>query len=217
MRRTVALLLTLAAATAARAQAPPGDGAATGPRFVIELATDSAGAPRPPVVRADGQLGDQFMGALRNGFPVHFAFRLQLWRDTRFFDRLEREVTWDAVVVLDPLTNTFELLRTGGSVETFQDPAQLGRALSTPFTVDLLPRRTDGEQGWYYLAQLTIESLSISELEEVERWLRGDLGPAITRRGDVGNALSRGARLAMIRLSGLPRRQMEARTATFRY
>ena len=51
--------------------------------------------------------------------------------------------------------------------------------------------------------------------EEVERWLRGDFGRAIARRGDVGNALSRGARRLLIQFSGLPRRRLETRTATF--
>ncbi len=216
MRGAAALLLALGAATAARAQTPPDSVRAGQPRFAIDL-PDSAGA-RAPVVRAGGRLGGPFLGALRNGFPVRFAFRLQLWRDARLFDRLEREETWDAVVVLDPLTGAFELLRTGGSAETFQDPAALERALATPFTVDLLPPRDPAGRGqtWYYVALLEIESLSISELDEVERWLRGDLGPAISQR-DVGSALSRGARLAMIRLSGLPRQRFEARSRSFRY
>lgn len=210
--------LVLGAAGAAPAQQGPDSARARTPRLTIELRRDSALAPAAPLVRVEGQVIDAvFEGALRTGFPVRLAFRLGLWRSGRFVDRLEREVTWEAVVVLDPLTATYELLRSGGSVETFGDPARLAGALATPFTVDLVPPRPPTGTRWYYVADLAIESLSLSELEEVERWLRGDLGRAIRERGDLGDALGRGARLMMIRLSGLPHRSLEARTPAFRY
>jgi hypothetical protein len=198
------------------AQAAP-DSARTSPSLTVELRRDSTGTLIAPRVRARSLMGDgAFEGALRNGFPVRFGFHLALWRDAALFDHLEKEADWDAVVILDPVENTYQLLRTGGGqVEVLTDVPSLERALATPFTVNLMPTRR-GNDRYYYLATLTIESLSISELEEVERWLTGDLGRAITQRGDVGNAFSRGARLALIRLSGLPRRVLDARTDMFR-
>ncbi len=192
----------------APAQSPPD----SAPSLSVELRRDSAGALRPPLVRARGWFDQVFEGALRNGFPVRFSFRLTLWRDAALFDRLDREASWDAVVLLDPLTNSYELIRSDGSIRSFTRPADVAAALATPYAVDLLPTRSGRH---YYTASLIVESLSVSELEEVERWLRGDLGRALTERGDVGNALSRGARLALIRLSGLPRRVSETRTPTF--
>lgn len=190
---------------------------AAAPRLVVEARLDSAGAPRPPVVRATGLPGSVFFGALRNGYPVRFAFQLQLWRDARLVDQFEREARWEAVVTLDPLTETYQLLRSGGSApETFSTAASLEAALAIPFAVELAPARPSGRT-WYYIATLTMESLSVSELEEIERWLRGDLGPSIEGGRDVDNALSRGARLLMIRLSGLPHRQIEARSVRFRW
>jgi len=202
----------LAAAGAVRAQ----DDVAGGPRLTITLPRDSFDAVRPPIVQATGAPGDPFFGALRNGFPVRLEFELQLWRDGRLVDHLERTARWQAVVILDPLRQSYELLRAGGSgPEIFADRGSLEAALATPFAVDLLPARPRNSR-YYYIATLTIDALSVSELEEIERWLRGDLGPAIGGR-DVNNALSRGARLLMIRLSGLPRRQLEARSQEFRY
>ena len=215
MRSGAALTALVLVAGAARAQEAQ-DTTPAPPRFTIELRRDSlSGALNRPTVQAVDLLRDgTFIGALRNGFPVRFAFRLSLWRDAALFDRLEREAEWDAVVVLDPVDLTYQLLRSGGQVEVLTDIAALNRELSRPFTVDLLPGGT-GNNRYYYVGTLTIESLSISELEEVERWLTGDLGRAITQRGDVGNAFSRGARLALIRLSGLPRRVLTARTGRF--
>lgn len=217
MRPGAALLIgaTFLVAGAARAQEAQDSGQAS-PRLTVELRRDSlSGLLLPPRVQAQDLMRDgTFEGALRNGFPVRFSFRLSLWRDARFFDRLLREAEWEAVVVLDPVDNTYQLIRSVGAAEVLPDSRTLDRALATPFTVDLLPPA--GNARYYYIVTLTVESLSVSELEEVERWLTGDLGRAITQRGDVGNAFTRGARLALIRLSGLPRRVLNARTGYFR-
>lgn len=205
----------MAAAGAIRAQEVRTPERPASPRLSVELRRGDDGSLEAPLVRATDVLGDGvFAGALRDGFPVALHFRLGLWRDAALFDRFQREVSWEAVVRLDPLTNEYDLLRTGGTVEHFATFAALERALATPFTVDVLPPAGSGDR-FYMVATLDIASLSLSELEEVERWLKGDLGRAITERGDVGNALSRGARRLLIRFSGLPRRRLEARTETF--
>lgn len=168
-----------------------------------------------PVVRAERLLEDNvFDGALRNGFPVSYHFRLELWRKAALFDHLARDADWDAVVRLDPLTAEYDLIRSGGTVEHFATAAAVTRALAVPFHVDLLPPAGAGTR-YYYVATLEIESLPLSELEEVERWLKGDMGPAISHTGNVGDALTQAFRRLLIRFSGLPRRRLEARTAEF--
>jgi hypothetical protein len=215
VRRGAAPLLALILAAGALRAQESGDVPRASPALDVELRRDSAGGIEAPVVRATHLMGDgTFEGSLRNGFPVRFSFRLALWRDAAFYDRLVRETTWDAVVILDPVTNTYQLGRTPESrVDNFTDLHALDSALATPFTVELLPPARSGR--YYYIVTLDAESLPLSELEEVERWLRGDLGRAITQRGDVNNAFSRGARLVMIRLSGLPHRSLQARTPKF--
>lgn len=217
MNRAAGLLVALlvSAGPAARAQevrerAPPAT-----PLLSIALPQDSSDAPRPPVVRAERLLQDGvFDGALRNGFSVRLHFRLELWRKAALFDRLARDVEWDAVVRLDPLSGEFDLIRTGGDVEHYRTMDAVSRALSKAFTVELLPP-AGTDTRYYYLSTLDIASLSQSELDEVERWLRGDVGPAISSHGGLSNALAVGARRLLIRLSGLPHLRLEARTPTF--
>ncbi len=208
------LAALILAAGAARAQ-ESGERPRASPGLTIELRRDSTGALQAPVIRASSLMGDgSFEGSLRNGFPVRFSFRLALWRDASLFDRLVRETTWDAVVILDPVTNTYQLVRTPETrVDNFADLRTLDSALATPFTVEMLPPARSSR--YYYVVNLDAESLPLSELDEIERWLRGDLGRAITQRGDVSNAFSRGARLVMIRLSGLPHRSLQSRTRKF--
>ena len=217
MRRGIGLLpVVLAAAVAAAgAQTPPDSAPAGPPRIGVTLSRDAEGALRPPVVRARGALaGGVFAEALHDGFPVRYNFRLELHRSVPILpDRLESQVDWEAIVLLDPLTNEYELVRSSGGEEHFATQATLERALAIPFTVDLLPR---GREQYYYVASLLIESLSLSELDEAERWLRGDLGPALSKKGDVGNSLGRGVQRLLVRLSGLPRLGIESRSAFFR-
>jgi len=211
--RLVSALLT-AAVTAAHAQAPPDSARELQPSVRVSVERAPDGTLRMPVVRATAPLvGGVFLAAMRDGFPVRYRFRLELRHSVRILaDRLEREAEWDAVALLDPLTNEYQLIRSGGTAEQFTSARAVERALSTPFAVDLLP---EGTGQYYYVASLEIESLSLSELEEVERWLRGDVGGAIRERREVGDVIEGGLRRLLIRLSGLPRLRLESRSAFF--
>jgi len=210
----IAILLSAAAPPGAGAQAAA-DSAAVKPRLSLMLFPDSGRAPDSVVVRAQQLLEDGvFDGALRNGFPVRFHFTLELWRGAALFDRLVRDAEWDVVVRLDPLTREYDLIRSGGTIEHFTTMAAASRALAARFKVELLPPRGTGAR-YYYVASLDITSLSLTELEEVERWLSGDVGPAIKAKGNIADALANGARRLLIRFSGLPRRRLEQRSRTF--
>lgn len=215
MRRGALLLLAAALAAGRLAAQEAGTTARpVPPRLTIDVRRDSGGALLAPLVRAQNLLSDGvFLGAVHNGFAVRFAYRLSLWRSATLFDRLVRETTWEAVIVWNEVENRFELLPPQGQIRTFDDPARLDSALAVAYPVDLLP---PGSGRYYYVASLEVESLTASELEDVQRWLRGDVERAITGRGDVGSALTRGARMLLIKLSGLPHRSFEARTAPFR-
>jgi hypothetical protein len=60
---------------------------------------------------------------------------------------------------------------------------------------------------------LEIEILSLGDLDELERWLRGDVGDDAA---NVGNVLGRGLKRLFIRLIGLSARRYKARTELFR-
>jgi len=215
-RAALLLLGLLCAGPAARAQevrerAPP----APHPSLTVHLSSPPETALDTPVVRAEHLLDDGvFDGALRNGFPVHYHFRLELWRQAALFDHLVRDAEWDAFIRLDPLSGEYDLIRSTGAIEHYTKVDAVSRALASPYHVDLLPPDGSGTH-YYYLATLQIESLSESELAEVERWLRGDVGPAISHTGNIGDALAEGFRRLLIRFSGLPRRTLEARSPVF--
>jgi hypothetical protein len=194
------LALTTGAAAAVAAQRP-----------ALAVAAESAGAR----VQATALLADsQFVRLLRSGFPLRLRYRLELWRvRSSWFDDFVREVQWEAVARHDPLTNEFLLFRTGGAASRHAGTEELARAMELPYRVAMAPR---GGGVFYYHCRLEVTPLSESDMDEVTRWLRGEVGPAVSGRADVGDALARGAQRTLLRLAGLPRLTLEQRSGRFR-
>ena len=58
--------------------------------------------------------------------------------------------------------------------------------------------------------------LSLTDLDEVERWLRGDLQPGLTGKANPGTIITRGLRTVAAKLLGSESREYEASTPMFR-
>ncbi len=71
-------------------------------------------------------------------------------------------------------------------------------------------------QGGAFVARLEVTTLNDTDLQELSRWLSGDVGPVVSGEGNFGQALARGAQRVLVRLAGLPRLRLEARSPTFR-
>jgi hypothetical protein len=63
---------------------------------------------------------------------------------------------------------------------------------------------------------LDVEALSVSDLDQLERWLRGELRPAVRGRSNPVNAISSGVRTVVTRVLGGERRHYRRRSGTFR-
>ena len=170
-----------------------------------------------PRVRSTGLLADgKFVELMRSGFPLRLHYWLELWRVRgSWFDQFVREVTWDAVARNDPLADDFVLIRQGGAVSRFASADELATALEIPYTVTLRPSSTSSSR-YYFVARLEVTTLNDTDLQELSRWLSGDVGPAVSGEGNIGAALARGAQRVLVRLAGLPRQRLEARSPTFR-
>jgi hypothetical protein len=153
---------------------------------------------------------------MRSGFPLRLHYRLELWKvRSGWFDQFLREVSWDAVARNDPLADDFVLIRQGGTVSRYATPEELSAALDIPYVVTLRPSNTSGGR-YYFVARLEVTTLNDTDLEELSRWLSGDVGPVVSGEGNFGEALARGAQRVLVRLAGLPRQRLEARSPTIR-
>jgi len=177
----------------------------------LSVSPSGAAAGWRPVVRTQGLLADPGLrGALSSGLPLRIRFRVELW-EKNFFDRLVGTHRAALAVLQDPLDGTYTL--DNGRTETrFGSLAEVEVAAEAAFVSTLHPTR-DGR--FYYIAVLEIETLSLSDLEELQRWLRGEARPAVEGRRSVGRAVESGLRRALVRVIGMPTRKYEARSATF--
>jgi uncharacterized protein DUF4390 len=151
-----------------------------------------------------------FVSLMRSGFPLRLHYRLELWHArSGWFDQFVSEASWDAVARHDPLADDFVLIRTGGSVTRYSTSDELEHALEIPYKVNLRPK---GSGRFYFLCRLEVTTLNDTDLEELTHWLRGDVSPAVSGDGSLGSALARGAQRLLVRIAGLPRLTLEARS-----
>lgn len=162
----------------------------------------------------DSRVGD----LLHNGFPARVHYKLERWRARRGFDNLRATYEWDAVVRYDPLRETYRVIRARGRevviVGNYAALIGADSALGAPLQVAISPPRL-GERT-YYALRVELEMVSVSDLDEVEQWLRGELRPAVRGERNPGTALERGSRTLLVRLLGGEKRRYLVRSEIFR-
>ncbi len=203
MPRLLLLLVLLAAPTSLHGQGAP-------PPLALSVVAET-GEVRVSLGRF--LEGPTFREPLESGLPVRLRLVTELWRD-RFIDALEGQEEWRATILQDPLTDRFLLESPGEQPREVATLAEARTILEGWIRVRLRPTRSGG---FYYLARLEVETLSLSDLDELRRWLRGDLAPAVEGTEEVGGALGRGVRRLVVRVFGLPVERFDARTPRFRW
>jgi len=156
--------------------------------------TADATANYQPVLRLDGFFADSdLQKAVESGLPLRLRVRVELWRD-RFVDQLAGSQTWSAVLSFNPLEKTFRLRTTGTpaidrALAAYSDARS---ALEAPRSFSLRPLSAGR---YYYTATIDVETLSLSDLEELERWLQGQLRPAVSGERSIPGAIGDGESL----------------------
>lgn len=190
-----------------------------GVRLHIALAQDSTpNGARAPIVRSENLLeaNSRWLSALRSGLPVRLHYRVEVWRSRDgWFDTFGRQAEWDLLVRHEPLLDQYTLLTFVGARRQERRYATLdalGAALAFAYQVNVRPNESGR---YYYAASLQVSTLSDSDLDELERFLAGDLGRAAESGENLGDALGRGATRFLLRLAGLPNLRLEAQSDRF--
>jgi hypothetical protein len=153
--------------------------------------------------------------AVRSGLPLRIRLTAELWRDG-FFNSLQGKEGVTATLYYQPLEERFAV-RTVWSdrteVRSFTSFAAARATLERSYSLELRPRRSGR---YYYTATLELETLTLSDLAELERWLKGELQPAVSGDGSVPGAVGQGMKRLLIRVLRLPARRYDARSEWFR-
>lgn len=175
---------------------------------VVPPATVGTGA----LVTATNLFAEQSMRDLvRSGFPASLHFRLELWRASGLFDDLENQADWEVIVQYEPSAQRYHVVRRqNGRVEDLGSFATLATAqtvIERPTRTTLVPERPGAR--YYYTLALEIEALSVSDMDQLERWLRG------VRGNTAASAVGSGMRTLMLRLLGGEKRNYTAKSPSF--
>ena len=211
MRRAVfAALLAASPLSAQRLQ----------PRLEITLPAVEALAKEGPSIRALDVVSDgETKGLIESGFPARLHYRVELWSAGGVFDQLRDREEWDVFIYYDALGKKYRVVRveregdaitSAGQFNTFDEMvAEVERASRVPVRARAQRNRQ------YYIGVVDVETMSLTDLDEVERWLRGELQPAVRGDRTPGTALGRGVRRMFVRLLGAERRNLQTRSRTF--
>lgn len=210
--RTLLAILTIAPIV--------GTGAGAQQRTRVELTLPPAPliGVEGPRVSSDRLLADaRVHDLLINGFPARLRYTVERWAVKRWFDDLRASIEWDVIVRHDPMRNVFRVIRVRGDeavvVGSYATLTGADSALGAPARTGITPPHR-GERS-YYVLRVDVEMLSVNDLDELERWLRGELRPAVRGDRNPGTALERGARTLLVRVLGGERRRYAARTGKF--
>ena len=174
----------------------------------------------PPLIAVRGVLTDKpFDELLRSGFPARLHVRAELWSIGRWFDNTEGRTEWDIYVKYDVIDRSYAVVRVAnGRVLPLGSYTRLAdaRAASELPHLAVLPTPPPGKRS-YVAVVAELQALNVSDLDEVERWLRGEARPAVQGQRNPGTALTRGVRTLATRLLGGEVRRLEAKSPAVRY
>ena len=178
----------------------------------LDIAPPSAAAEGGAIVTAANLFAESDVRELvRSGFPASLRFRLELWRAGGLLNDLENSIEWEYVVQYDPSAQRYNVLRRQkGKVEevgTFATLTTAQAVLERPVRTTLAPEVVGGR--YYYTLAMNLEALSVSDMDQMERWLRG------TRSGTAASAVGTGLRTLILRMLGGEKKRYNTRSATF--
>jgi len=197
----------------------PSTGAAQNPvQLDIIVPAGTLAATQAPSVVGKNLLTDPTTRELLwNGFPTKLHYKVELWSARGLFNDIEGSMEWEVLVQYDPATQMYRAVRRNGKqLEDFGGFGSLTSVeepLSRPYRIPLRPKSQGGR--YYYNVFLDITTLDVSDLDELQRWLRGEFQPAVHGKTNPASALKNGLGTLLSRLLGGERRHYEQRSETF--
>jgi hypothetical protein len=210
-RWALALLLMLAAPQALRAQE-------ASPRMHLTLPGRVVARSDGPTVSMVNVLTEGHRRELLNsGWPAALHCRIELFKKGVFFFGPESVVEWDLIVEYSPATKVYHIRRVvDGRLEDLGEAKSIEEAeqiVDRPYRVPSSPRSSGGR--YYYAFTTELSTLSLSDLDAWQRWVRGEAEPAVQGRKNPATALQRGMGSLLSRVLGGETQRYETRSVAF--
>jgi hypothetical protein len=171
----------------------------------------------PLVIAHDMLSSERTREALKSSFPARFHFQVTLWSEGGLTNSIERRAEYDVLVSYLAMEKKYQVAQIVNdrpqSLGKFDRVEDAEGAVARPTRVPITAFRTNRKL--YYRVALDVEILGSSDLDELNRWLKGDVEPAMKGERDPGTALTRSLRRLTSRLLGGETREYEARTPAF--
>jgi len=188
------------------------------PRVDMTLPDRIVAGTDAPVTTMTGLLSEGHRRELLNsGFPTSIHARVELWKRGLLWFNRESVVEWDIVVEYSPATRIYHVRRVSesaiedlGEVRTIDDAEAL---LSRPFRARLTPRSRGGR--YFYVFAVDVSTLSYSDLEAWQAWVRGEAQPAVQGKKNPVGALQRALGSLLSRVLGGDSQSYEGRSSRF--
>ena len=172
----------------------------------------------PLVIATDMLSSKRSREPLAAGFPARFHFLVELWSEGGLGNQVERRAEYDVLVDYRAMEKKYQVVQVVndrlfslGKFDRVEDAeGAIARPTRAPITAFPSKRK------FYYRVTLDVQILGASDLDEVNRWRKGELEPAIHGERDPGTALTRSIRMLASRLLGGDSREFEATTPAFR-
>jgi len=191
-----------------------------GERLGVAVAPGTATKEGPSITSANLLADSKTRELLRNGFPARIHYRLELWSKGGFGGDDRADFTeWDVLVSYDPTSQLYDVRRHtngngaadgvnenfGGFSSLSAAEAQFGR----PYRAAIHPGRSGS---FYYNLSVDVQTLTVSDLDALEQWLRGSSAP---RRRNVFSGIWSGIGTLVSRILGGDKRKYEQRSDVF--
>ena len=116
--------------------------------------------------------------ALRSGLPARASVELVLWEERAgLWDREVVRDEWQVSVVFDVVDESYSVFDEGGQL--LLETGDLAEVEVFVSGIDLLPfcalEEIDAGRSHYLGVRFTVEPLSVEEVRDLERWLRGNV------------------------------------------
>jgi hypothetical protein len=188
------------------------------PTLEVRLpAADQLARTGPLVIATDMLSSPRTREPLAAGFTARFHFIVTLWSEGTFGNTIERRAEFYDSVTYSAMEKKYQVVQVVndrrlplGKFDRVEDAeGALARPTRAPIAAFSSRRK------FYYRVTLDVQILGASDLDEVNRWRKGEFEPAIHGERDPGTALARSFRMLASRVLGGESRQFEVATPKF--